>query len=65
MGDQVLLWDVATGKQIGRPLSDSTGTVTSVAFSPDGRTLASASASGGFTDGNDWSPVVGRCCSGM
>jgi RNA polymerase sigma factor (sigma-70 family) len=37
------LWDVATGKELAT-VGGHTGTVTSVAFSPDGRTLAS----GGF-----------------
>jgi WD40 repeat protein len=36
----VRLWDVAAHRQIGAPLAGYTGTVTSVAFSPDGRTLA-------------------------
>ena len=35
------LWDVATGRQIGTPLTGHTGGVWSVAFSPDGKTLAS------------------------
>ena len=37
----VLLWEVATHHQIGAPLIDNqSGGVTSVAFSPDGKTLA-------------------------
>jgi len=39
----VRLWDVATGRQIGRPLAGHLGAVSSVAFSPDGKTLASGS----------------------
>jgi len=37
----VIFWDVATGKQIGQGLSGHQATIQSVAFSPDGRTLAS------------------------
>jgi WD40 repeat protein/DNA-binding SARP family transcriptional activator len=37
---EVTLWDAATRRQIGAPLVDHTGAVKSMAFSPDGRTLA-------------------------
>ncbi len=37
------LWDVATHQPVGHPLSGHTDTVFSVAFSPDGKLLASAS----------------------
>ena len=40
----VQLWDVATGRQIGNPLTGHAGEVLSVAFSPDGKTLASGNA---------------------
>ena len=43
-GDKtVRLWDVATHKPLGEPLSGHTALVESVAFSPDGKTLASGS----------------------
>ncbi len=45
-GGAVQLWDVTTGQQIGGPLSDDSGTVASVAFSPDGKTLATGSWDG-------------------
>jgi WD40 repeat protein len=40
---EVLFWDLATGHR-STPLSGQTATVWSVAFSPDGQTLATASA---------------------
>jgi len=39
------LWDVASGREV-RTLSGHTSFVDSVAFSPDGRTLASGSSDG-------------------
>ena len=39
---RILLWDVRTGKRVGRPLVGHTDAVRSLAFSPDGRILASA-----------------------
>ena len=46
----VRLWDVATGQQIGRPLTARIGgsvrDVESVAFSPDGKTLATGNGDG-------------------
>ena len=40
---QVQLWDLATGRPIGRPLTVPGEAVTSVAFSTDGRILATSS----------------------
>ena len=42
----VRLWDVASHRQIGSPLTGHTDGVNSVAFSPDGKTLASGSYDG-------------------
>jgi len=38
----VRLWDVTTRRQVGEPITGHTKGVTSVAFSPDGRLLATA-----------------------
>jgi WD40 repeat protein/energy-coupling factor transporter ATP-binding protein EcfA2 len=40
---EIRLWDVSTRRIIGQPLSDHKDEITSVVFSPDGKTLASAS----------------------
>jgi WD40 repeat protein len=40
---EIILWEVATEQQIGEPLQGHTSEVLSVAFSPDGTTLASGS----------------------
>jgi len=42
---EIRLWDVATRQLLGSPIAGHTDTITSVAFSPDGKTLASASGS--------------------
>lgn len=43
--DNIRLWDVATHRQLGTPFTASTDVLT-VAFSPDGRTLAGGTSSG-------------------
>jgi WD40 repeat protein len=40
---EIRLWDVSTQQLLGAPLVSHTDTITSVAFSPDGKTLASSS----------------------
>jgi WD40 repeat protein/energy-coupling factor transporter ATP-binding protein EcfA2 len=40
---EIILWDMETRQPIGQPLKGPIGQVTSVAFSPDGKTLASGS----------------------
>jgi WD40 repeat protein len=40
---EIRLWDVATHRLLGAPIVSHTDIITSVAFSPDGKTLASAS----------------------
>ena len=37
------VWDAATGKPVGQPLTGHTGEVFSVAFSPDGNRIVSGS----------------------
>ncbi|MEZ0343178.1 hypothetical protein ACAG25_24820, partial [Mycobacterium sp. pV006] len=44
VNDVVQLWDVATGRSIGEPLTGHTDKVAGIAFSPDGTRLATASA---------------------
>jgi WD40 repeat protein/energy-coupling factor transporter ATP-binding protein EcfA2 len=40
---EIRLWNVSTRQMVGQPLSGHKDEITSVAFSPDGKTLASAS----------------------
>ncbi|MFB4278116.1 WD40 repeat domain-containing serine/threonine protein kinase [Nonomuraea sp. MTCD27] len=44
--ERIQLWDVATRRVVGRPLTGHTGLITSAAFSPDGGVLATASQDG-------------------
>ncbi|MBC8871007.1 MAG: PD40 domain-containing protein [Planctomycetes bacterium] len=57
---EICLWDAKSGELI-RVMSQD-GTATSVAFSPDGSTLASGSGSGGFETGflNIWDVKIGK-----
>ncbi len=43
------LWDVATGKHIGRPMQAVAGYVTSLAYDPSGRTIAAGGTDGTVT----------------
>src|SRR5262245_47598442 len=42
----VRLWDAASGKPLGEPLTGHTAPVSGLVFSPDGKTLVSGSAGG-------------------
>ena len=53
----VRLWNPATEKPIGQPLSGHTGHVQSVAFSPDGKILASGGEDGTI---RRWNPRTGK-----
>lgn len=54
---EIYLWDVATHERIGSPLKGHNGPVYSLAFSPDGKTLASGSV------GNDDYAGIGESYS--
>ena len=55
--DTIRLWDVATRRPLGPPLTGHTDTVNRVAFSPDGTILASATTTGRSACGT-WPPVI-------
>jgi WD40 repeat protein len=59
------LWNPATGQQIGSPLYASSGWVGSVAFSPDGKTLATSDEYGParLWDVSYLTDVLERLCS--
>jgi WD40 repeat protein len=50
---EIRLWDVASRRLLGEPLTGHNARVHSLAFSPDGQILASASDSGYSNDNND------------
>jgi WD40 repeat protein len=56
---EIRFWDVATGQPLGQPVRGHTDTIMSVAFSPDGKTLASGA---GHFDGTIriWDVVTRR-----
>ena len=43
MDETIRIWDAQTGKPLGDPLEGHTNTIYSVAFSPDGKYIVSAS----------------------
>jgi WD40 repeat protein len=57
MGNNVRLWNARTGEAIGGPLGGHTEMINAVAFSPDGRRLASASYDGTI---RFWNPTTGQ-----
>jgi len=52
------LWNVATRRPIGGPLTGQSGQIASVAFSPDGKTLASGSSDGTSGTVLLWNPAT-------
>jgi WD40 repeat protein len=67
---KIQLWDVATGHQLGKPLSGHAGEaalteVGSVMFSPHGKTLASRAAAGAGPGDGRRAAAAGHCRSGV
>src|SRR5439155_7759484 len=54
---EIRLWNVATGQQVGQPLTGHAGTVSAVAFNPDGKTLASGALDGSIML---WDAMTGK-----
>jgi WD40 repeat protein len=50
---EIILWDVATHQPLAQPFTGHLGPVSSVAFSPDGKTLASSSNQVEVIEGED------------
>jgi serine/threonine protein kinase len=57
---QLVFWDVATGRELRRLSNSRTGTFTAVAGSPDGRLLAIAGLSAGVGQVMLWDVAAGR-----
>ena len=60
-GQEALLWDIATGREIRRFIGH-TGSVLAVAYSPDGRFVLTGSGAGGGNDNSArlWDAATGR-----
>jgi RNA polymerase sigma factor (sigma-70 family) len=59
-GPAVHLWDVTTGEELQRPEKAHKGQVNSVAFSPDGKILATAARGGGDNTIRLWEAASGK-----
>jgi WD40 repeat protein len=61
---KIRLWDTHTHKDVRAPLTGHAGTVTSVAFSPDGKMLASGSGDETIRFWNLSECLINRCWPG-